>query len=221
MNNDRKDWTVYKHTFPNGKVYIGVTSQNIDRRWRNGRGYLCKNKFGEYRQPLMAKAVMKYGWDNILHEIICDKLTKEEAEQMEQNLIAQYQSNNKKHGYNIRSGGSINSHLSDEGKEKISKANKGKRTGEDSPHWGKKRTEETRKRQSENHADVSGGKNPRAKKVAQYDLEGNFVRLWECSMDITRELGFDNSTIGKCCKGYIEKAYGFIWRYYIEELEVA
>ena len=102
MNNDRKDWTVYKHTFPNGKVYIGVTSQNIDRRWRNGRGYLCKNKFGEYRQPLMAKAVMKYGWDNILHEIICDKLTKEEAEQMEQNLIAQYQSNNKKHGYNIQ-----------------------------------------------------------------------------------------------------------------------
>lgn len=25
-------WTVYRHTSPSGKVYIGITSQNVERR---------------------------------------------------------------------------------------------------------------------------------------------------------------------------------------------
>lgn len=220
MSHNKKDWVVYKHTFPNEKIYIGITSQkDLNRRWRNGQGYLRKQPSGEYNQPLIARAILKYGWDNILHEVVCDKLTKKDAEHMEQDLIAKYKSSDSRYGYNIRSGGSVNSHLSDETKKKISKANKGKRKGEDSPHWGKKRTEESKKRQSEHHADMNGGKNPRAKKVAQYSIDGSFIRLWDCAMDISKELCFDNSTIGKCCKGYIEKAYGFIWRYYIEELE--
>lgn len=36
-------WTVYRHTSPSGKVYIGITSQNVERRWNSGKGYtLCK-----------------------------------------------------------------------------------------------------------------------------------------------------------------------------------
>ena len=32
---------VYKHEFPNGKVYIGVTNDDNDgnKRWLNGNGY--------------------------------------------------------------------------------------------------------------------------------------------------------------------------------------
>lgn len=29
-------WTVYRHTSPSGKVYIGITSQNVERRWNSG-----------------------------------------------------------------------------------------------------------------------------------------------------------------------------------------
>ena len=30
---------VYKHTFPNNKVYIGITKQKPIRRWKNGTNY--------------------------------------------------------------------------------------------------------------------------------------------------------------------------------------
>lgn len=32
-------WVVYKHTFPNGKVYIGITGQEPYKRWKYGNGY--------------------------------------------------------------------------------------------------------------------------------------------------------------------------------------
>lgn len=34
-----KKFIVYKHTSPNGKIYIGITSQVPNHRWRNGNGY--------------------------------------------------------------------------------------------------------------------------------------------------------------------------------------
>lgn len=122
-------YCVYKHTFPNGKVYIGITSQNVKRRWRkNGEGY-CQKRSGEYTQSLMAHAINKYGWDNILHEILFDGLTKEEAEEKEQELIIFYNSNNSEYGYNIANGGRVNS-ISEETKRKISKSHKGKKLSE-------------------------------------------------------------------------------------------
>ena len=54
-------YVVYKHTTPSGKVYIGITGLKPERRWRNGNGYKDNEHF--YR------AILKYGWDNIKHEI--------------------------------------------------------------------------------------------------------------------------------------------------------
>lgn len=36
------EWTIYKHTFPNGKCYIGKTSQLPEDRW--GKGWLTLPK---------------------------------------------------------------------------------------------------------------------------------------------------------------------------------
>lgn len=88
---------VYKHTSPNGKVYIGITSLNPIRRWNNGKGYSS--------QPYFFRAILKYGWDNFNHEILFSDLTKEEACQKEVELIKSYKSNGSKYGYNISSGG--------------------------------------------------------------------------------------------------------------------
>ena len=32
------EYSVYKHTFPNGKVYIGITSQPLGKRFNGGSG---------------------------------------------------------------------------------------------------------------------------------------------------------------------------------------
>lgn len=63
-----------------------------------------------------------------------------------------------------------------------------------------------------------GKDNWNSKKVIQKDLNGNFVRLWDCLSQITRELGYARQDIGKCCAGKRNTAYGFIWEFYKEEI---
>lgn len=103
----KKNYYVYKHTFPNGKVYIGITSLKPEYRWNNGKGYLKKTKDDKYDQPLIAYAINKYGWDNIEHEILFKGLSKKAAELKEIELISQYKSDNREFGYNLEKGGNI------------------------------------------------------------------------------------------------------------------
>lgn len=88
---------IYKHTTPNGKVYIGFTSQKPEERWAKGRGYRTQKVF--YR------AINKYGWENITHEIIDEASSLEEAREKEKEYIQQFNSNNKEFGYNLTAGG--------------------------------------------------------------------------------------------------------------------
>lgn len=141
-------YTVYKHTAPNGKVYIGITSQEPNRRWNNGYGY--------ERQPYFMNAIKKYGWGNFTHEILFAGLDREEAEHKEIELISQYHSDEKAHGYNIEHGGNVTGKISEETKHKISAALKC-RHKDGAPWLGKHHTEETKRKLSEGR---KGDKNP-------------------------------------------------------------
>ena len=88
-------YCVYKHTTPNNKVYIGMTGVNPLQRWSNGEGYAG--------QPKFYKAILKYGWDNIRHEIVYSGLTMEEACEKEKEQIEKYGS--VRNGYNCSTGG--------------------------------------------------------------------------------------------------------------------
>lgn len=112
-------YKVYKHTFPNSKVYIGITCQEPNDRWLNGKGYR--------HNAYMVNAIQKYGWENIEHEILFDNLTKEQAEEKEIELIDFYNSNQRQFGYNIESGGHYAGVMADETKIKISKSLKGRK----------------------------------------------------------------------------------------------
>jgi group I intron endonuclease len=150
------NFTVYQHiNKTNQKRYIGITQQNVARRWRpDGSGY--KNN------PYFWHAIQKYGWDNFDHIIIKTGLSQQEACQMERDLIAQYQSNDLVHGYNIADGGQFNimplstrQRMSEERKGKgcgADNPNYGnhKLAGENNPNYGKHHSEEVRKRISEN-----------------------------------------------------------------------
>ena len=98
------NYCVYEHIFPNGKRYIGISS-DAEKRWRNGKGYET--------QPKVARAINKYGWDNIAHNIIVDNVSKAQAETIEQYLIAEL--NTIANGYNVSIGGdNINAYYLDE-----------------------------------------------------------------------------------------------------------
>ena len=57
---NQKCWTVYKHTSPSNKVYIGITAKEPKDRWMSGYGYRKNDHFN--------KAILKYGWrSNFIH----------------------------------------------------------------------------------------------------------------------------------------------------------
>lgn len=88
------NYIVYKHTAPNGKVYIGITGFDPKYRWLNGRGYDT--------QPVFFNAIIKYGWINFKHEILFTDLTKEEALDKEEHLIRETKSYDRRYGYNVQ-----------------------------------------------------------------------------------------------------------------------
>lgn len=91
-----EEYLVYVHTVPNGKKYVGITRQDKERRWLKGAGY--------EHQPKFYKAIQEYGWRNILHEVIAENLTEQEARQMEKEYISKFGCYDM-NGYNTKSGG--------------------------------------------------------------------------------------------------------------------
>lgn len=142
-------YKVYMHTCPNGKVYIGITNMNLSDRWKNGgKGY---------KKQYFYKAIVKYGWDSISHEVLLDGLTKEQAERAEVELITKYQSNDPQFGYNIDNGGKGGARMSESTKEKLRQINRGKQPSEETcrkiseANRGRKHTEEAKRKISESN----------------------------------------------------------------------
>lgn len=64
---------------------------------------------------------------------------------------------------------------------------------------------------------LTGNSHPSNKKVSQYDLDGNFITVFESAAIATRSIGLkDSSTIIKCCNFKAKSSGGFQWRYYNE-----
>ena len=109
-------------------------------------------------------------------------------------------------------------HHSEESKQKQSEIMKGKYIGENHPFYGKKHSEETKQKISEV---IKGKNNPKAKRVAQYDLNENLVRIWDYAKQISEEnpeIGYGGlrAVLQGRCKTHQYK--GYIWKY-VEENE--
>lgn len=53
----------------------------------------------------------------------------------------------------------------------------------------------------------------KAKRIKQFDLQGNFIKEWKSSKEIERELHFPSSTIRACCRGKFKTSHNYIWKY--------
>ena len=225
MEEARRNYTVYKHTTPSVKVYIGITGKPVLKRWLNGRGYRRNNHFWN--------AIQKYGWDNIRHEILESGLTREEAGEAERKYIALYQSYDQAKGYNLTFGGEKGAKHTIESRKKLSQARKGKRYNVGVPF-----TEERKRHLRENHADVSGEKNPNygkkwtqeqitirqahrvykrgsenpgAKPILQLDMDGRLVKRWGSIAEASQF--YCRTSIKDCLRGKYKQHRGYLWRY--------
>lgn len=184
MNNK---YYIYKHTFPNGKIYIGITRQNKpEDRWMNGRGY--NNKC----QIVMWRAIQKYGWKSIKHEILHDGLEEQEAKELEVYYITQvYHSNLKQHGYNQTIGGDgvLGYFHTDETRDKISQASKrmwsdlkfrkkmsANHSGDKNANYGKHISIEQKNLLSQLARERIGGENPFYGKFHSYESKQKISR---------------------------------------------
>lgn len=101
----------------NNKKYIGITKQDVLKRWKSGKGYKKPTRIGS--------AIAKYSWNNFDKKVLFENLTSEEASQKEIELIKELDTINK--GYNVQSGGfnSNNGIVSEETKRRLSISHKG------------------------------------------------------------------------------------------------
>ena len=170
----------------NNKIYIGQTYY-INRRFRD-------HKKNRYHNPHFKHAINYYGSDNfeytILHKFIIDDKTmlKKILNHLETFWIFVFNSNNPDKGYNANLGGNGNTGriLSTESKIKMSKSAK-------NIH--------------------KGYKNGQAKCIAQYDLNNNFIKKWNCITDVENSLGISVTSICNNLKGWSKSAGGFKWKY--------
>lgn len=219
-------FNVYVHTFPNQKRYVGLTTQNVNTRWKNGYGY---------RGQLVYKAILKYGWSNITHTVYkCD--TETEMKYLERYLIAYYQTTNKKYGYNITDGGDGSSGRISKYRKPVDQYSK---EGILIKTWESIYSIERElnyskstirncltKRQptAYNYYWFYSGETPVFKtrwihrKVLQYDLQNNFIAEFENAFEAAKSLGKVNgSHITACCHKKRKSAYNYIWKYRTRE----
>lgn len=80
---------------------------------------------------------------------------------------------------------------------------------------GRKFSEETKCKMSNNHANVNGQNNPyynKGEKVIQLSLNGDVIKIWNNAVRASEKLGISYSGIRKCCNGKQSKAGEFRWK---------
>lgn len=208
---ETKKWIVYRHTSPNGKVYIGITSRGI-KRW--------SSKDNSYKNnPHFRTAIKKYGWKRFKHEILYSNLNKISAITIEIDLIYYYKSIN--NCYNITDGGEgcLGCHTKRHSKEfklALSQRSSGENNyfygksfkGELHPMYGKHHTEESKTK-------MSNSKNSMKKQVGQYTIDGELIKSYSCIREAERQTGVLHHHISGCCRELPEHktAGGFKWKF--------
>lgn len=224
-------YCVYQHVNTiNGKRYVGITKQAPEARWG------CDGK--KYRStPHFWSAIQKYGWDNFLHEILFDGLTREEACAKEIELIAKFHTQDKSYGYNITEGGSAPSQpdeirmlmsekmrgnqnglghpCSEEKKQKISNAQKGRHLTEE--HKAKLSAAKAGKTHAPPSDETRKKISDSHAKKAVYCEETDTV--YASIQSCARELGLQPTAVCACCKGRHKSAGGYHLKYYDDTIK--
>lgn len=226
-------YKIYKYTSPSGGVYIGQTSQEVDQRaQKDGKGYLSINKnTGEYLQPAIAHAIIKYGWNNLKKEILFDNLSSQEADEKEKELIEFYRNGGK--CYNIASGGKGIPGVNERKIKQYSLQ------GTFIREWNSLKEAEKYLNKPKAEANISacclGKKNraygyiwrysndpnnlevkpltPYRAPIDQYTREGDYITTYQTIAEASKQTGIGDTSIGNCLRGRSKSTGGYVWKF--------
>lgn len=88
---------IYKAEFPNGKVYIGKSKNFQTRKYQ----HIWSSKRRNHNHILMARAIKKYGSENIKWEVLYECDNSDELHKKEIEFIKEFNSINHNYGYNM------------------------------------------------------------------------------------------------------------------------
>lgn len=177
---------IYKYTSPDGKIYIGQTT---NERHRRGSFFLYRH----YGGAKFDRAREEFGPENFVYErlhinIYADKESARlDLDKLETYYIQKYDSFN--NGYNSSLGNGV--HLL----PKVSREYKDC----SAPPVRYPKCEQGAKKQY--------------KPVAQYDLEGNYIASYKSLSEASRCTGIYHSNISNCCKGKSHRVRNFVFKF--------
>ena len=205
----------------NIKTYVG-SSNNIERRFIEHRSHLRR---GIHGNPHLQNAWNKYGEDKF-DFLVLRECPVDEMEQLEEEFFEVTKCCKRTKGYNIRHTTQRNivtaetrQRMSDAGKRKIMtpehRANISRAiTGSGNPFYGRKHSEETKKKISESHkGKLTYHNNGHAKAVSQFTKDDVFIKTFRCATEAAESLSCKLGPITKCARGESKTSYGFKWEY--------
>lgn len=225
-----------------GKKYIGQTIVDLNERWRH-------HKKSKSNCRYLKSAFNKYGIQTFDFKLICicfdEDLDKYECQYINKyNTIAP-------NGYNLREGGNNGRHnqatknkisetlkqnrtnrifskpqlgkpLTEETKNKISKALKGRKASDEERNKRNLTINSYDKNKKKEIADkISKSKKGNVKSskiVEQYDLNMNFINAFPTINDAANYIGVCGTSISRCCKGQYKIVKGYIWKFKEKEV---
>ena len=195
------------------KWYIGQTIEEY-KRFKQHINDTINKKDDTY----FHRALRKHGLENFVYCVLEDNILRENLNIKEIELIEYYDSFY--NGYNLTTGGDSKRIISEETKRKMSESHKGKPSwmkGKPLGYWkGKHLSEEAKNKMSESlkgRVPWNKGKpSPYRRKVSKYDLNGNFIKEYDCIKSAVKD-NPKSSHIKDVCRGIRKQAGGFIWKY--------
>lgn len=209
-------YTIYKYTFPNGMIYVGVTKRTIKQR----------QAFGYQHNQRLVDAIRFYGWKQIKSEAVFITDDEATAYNAERQFIAEFDSTNPSIGYNISLGGketyqglkhteeakdkirnaNVGREFSEAHKKNLSNALKGLMVGEKNPMYGKRKSKETIEKQYKSHE-------CQMKPVLQLSDDGCVINRYPSINAAARTLNTTKQNILTCLKKKSKTACGYKWAY--------
>lgn len=179
----------------NGKMYVGQKRINTSDNWRlyYGSGTIIKY------------ALKKHGKENFDRKIIDIAFNEDELNYLEKYYIKVFNSVKNDMWYNLCYGG-----IGGRGRVSLEDGLKNKIDEVKTKKKGHKWTDYTRQKHKEYYEKYGYST---AKKVAQYDLDGNFIRIYNSATEAAKDYEANKSQIGHACNGILVTSCGFQWRY--------